>query len=624
MALTVTNGMTLLSEHDTDVFDEATTTAYTEGQRSGAGYVGYDVDIETLYNFNITDTPPADMSTKHIGVWLRISNAGDVDTKALGGMQIAVRDSSGNESYWYVGGSDTYAGGWVFFVAYCGNTPDANNGTAATLTDIVDLGVGFKMLAKNLDDNAHIDAMYYGDPTITITGTTTTAGSGFQEVFDLIDADASGLIDKQNGVFIGKGRLQFNDNGTDACTFSDEGSTFRWADLPVSTSAYGLSLGSSTGITDITLGSVVGTGDARQGVSGLNMDALGEKYNIDLSTNLGGNASNSVKFYGSSFKGAEAGVLFDDNGKTSVISATFTNCNEVDSGATNNGAEMLNIFIIDPTGNANNYGYKFPQTPSGGTLTHNGKKINFITSGTPTTQYMLNFPYTGDYDLTLEDFIFFGDYSSGTIWHGINSGTNADVTINATEGTNTAAGEYSNTNSGTMTVVAGSVSVKVTTKEADGTPIQSAIVVLKASDGTGDFPFEDVVTITRATTTATVAHTAHGMATGDKILIRDADQQDYNIIASITVTTANEYTYEVANSPTTPATGTITCTFVALDGVTDVNGELSVSRVYGTAQPVTGYTRKSTSAPYFKQGSLNGTISTSAGFDAVSVMTSDD
>lgn len=623
MALTVSSAMTLYSNHDAAEFDEGTSTLYTEGFRSGTGYVGYDVDIETLYNFNTTVAPPADMSTQHIGVWLRISNAGDVDTLANGGMQIAVRDSSANESYWYVGGADTYAGGWVFFVAYCGNTPDANNGTAANLTDAADLGVGFKMLSKSMDDNCHIDAMYYGTPLLTVTGTVTTAGLGFQEVFNLVNSAATGLFDKQSGSFIAKGGVQFNDNATAACTFSDYGSTFRWADLPVSTAAYKLSLGSSTGITDVSFGTVVGSGDGRQGVSGINMDALGETYAIDFATNLGANASNSVNLYGCSIKNAQRGLLFDDNAKTTIIS-TFTNCAEIDPGTTNNGAEILNTFVIDPIGASNNYGLKFPQTPATGTLTHNGKLISFITSGTPTTQHMLNFPYAGDYSLDLTDFVVFGDYSTGTLWHGINSGSNADITINSLGATNVTEAEFSSTAAGTVAVVAGTVTVKATAKTAGGAAIQDAVVVLKASDGTGAFPFEDVVTITRAATTATVTHTAHGMATNDKVLIRDADQEDYNIIASITVTDANTYTYPVANSPTTPATGTITCTFVALEGLTDVNGEVSTSRVYGTAQPVTGEARKSTSSPFLKAGALNGTISTSLGFDGTATMVSDE
>lgn len=67
-----------------------------------------------------------------------------------------------------------------------------------------------------------------------------------------------------------------------------------------------------------------------------------------------------------------------------------------------------------------------------------------------------------------------------------------------------------------------------------------------------------ISSITRSGTTATVTTTAaHGLATGDYVAIAGANQADYNITASITVLTTTTFTYTVANSPTTPATGTI-------------------------------------------------------------------
>jgi hypothetical protein len=69
----------------------------------------------------------------------------------------------------------------------------------------------------------------------------------------------------------------------------------------------------------------------------------------------------------------------------------------------------------------------------------------------------------------------------------------------------------------------------------------------------------NVSTITRSGVTATVTTaTAHGLATGDVALIGGATQGDYNGSFVVTVTNATSFTYVVANSPTTPATGTIT------------------------------------------------------------------
>lgn len=68
-----------------------------------------------------------------------------------------------------------------------------------------------------------------------------------------------------------------------------------------------------------------------------------------------------------------------------------------------------------------------------------------------------------------------------------------------------------------------------------------------------------VSSLTRSGTTATATCAApHGLATGDTVLVAGAGQADYNVEAVVTVVSGTVFTYDVANSPTTPATGTIT------------------------------------------------------------------
>ncbi len=68
-----------------------------------------------------------------------------------------------------------------------------------------------------------------------------------------------------------------------------------------------------------------------------------------------------------------------------------------------------------------------------------------------------------------------------------------------------------------------------------------------------------VTSITRSGTTATVQTTgAHGLASNVAITVTGAVEVDYNVVdTEITVISANRFTYDVANAPTTPATGTI-------------------------------------------------------------------
>jgi hypothetical protein len=181
----------------------------------------------------------------------------------------------------------------------------------------------------------------------------------------------------------------------------------------------------------------------------------------------------------------------------------------------------------------------------------------------------------------------------------------------------------SSTAGGSITIDnAVTVSVKVTAKELDGTNIQGAQVYLEADSG-GTLPSADSVTITRSGSTATVTHTNHGLSTSDEVTIRDSDQNEYNGIKTITVTGTNTYTYSVSGTPTTPATGTITSTYVILSDSTNVNGEVEDTNfVLSGTQPVKGTVRKSSSAPFFKPSPLSGNIS-SGGYDQIAFLSSD-
>jgi uncharacterized phage protein gp47/JayE len=68
-----------------------------------------------------------------------------------------------------------------------------------------------------------------------------------------------------------------------------------------------------------------------------------------------------------------------------------------------------------------------------------------------------------------------------------------------------------------------------------------------------------VTSLTRSGTTATaVTPSPHRLATGMKTTISGAVETAYNGLMTVTVTGESTFTYQVAGSPTTPATGTIT------------------------------------------------------------------
>lgn len=89
----------------------------------------------------------------------------------------------------------------------------------------------------------------------------------------------------------------------------------------------------------------------------------------------------------------------------------------------------------------------------------------------------------------------------------------------------------------------------------------SSLVVLSACLVNGYAFTVSITGITRSGSTATATVSATDglkLKTGQILTVAGAGQSDYNITATITVASTTTFTYTVANSPTTPATGTIT------------------------------------------------------------------
>ena len=144
----------------------------------------------------------------------------------------------------------------------------------------------------------------------------------------------------------------------------------------------------------------------------------------------------------------------------------------------------------------------------------------------------------------------------------------------------------------TVTIVVDPVTTQITVKDSDDVAIATAQVLVEAQDGTDDLPFEETVTITSVTTTASVSHTAHGMINGDKVTIRWAAETEYNGIFVISNVTTNAYDYTMlADPPGSTATiasgrAAITATGVVVAGATNGSGIVSASRTFTVDQAV--------------------------------------
>jgi len=496
MAFTITDARTTFTANDTvGGWDEGTTSYYIGadfGGREGSGFVGYDVDIETLHNFEVGVTIPTDMSGNHYGGWIRVTNGGDLDTKANGGIRLALRDSSGNESYWFVGGKDTYAGGWNYFVCDLDSTPDANNGTAATITAAVDLGVGGKCLAKSADDNFQMDLMHYGTVTqgITITGTpdigTYGTGNSWEEVYDIVDTNNYGVIAKQTGSYVAKCPIQIG--GSSTTTFNDSDTIMFYDDLPVSSTYYKIKT-DATSTTDVTLsGFILKTeGDT---AAELNMSAAINSLSYNASTVL---TSGTITFKAGTYTSNKMASCVAISTATGTILDGFT-CDYTSGLITLTGTAELKNSVI----------YK-----SAGTVAVSGSDLTKITNNTFTSSGTGHAIDLGN--VTEDASKSWTNYESG---YAIQTGTAADrtlkvnvsatktLTINVESGCSTPT--YYNTGSGTVTIVEGQVTVEVTDV------IVGSRVRVDTIDGNGDLS-TNLISETATTSTVSTNVTFSGL-----------------------------------------------------------------------------------------------------------------
>ena len=536
---------------------------------------------------------PATAVDKHLRIWINTTSVPYIDTAANGGCEIFMYDNS-TQQYITVFSSDDYFGGWFNTVIDC------NLFTSLTLANVDRWGfrMNYTSTAKNID-NVWIDYIRYLD------GYYLTGGSSSDTITlaDVATADRGtttlygyGIVLETEGVYLAYGTIQLG-NGTTTTYFEMDGEVLVFVDAPVADGLYAIN-GNGSGADILITGSTIKSG-------GTSADT---RFDFDMSTNSPGTVevTNNVFQRGGTFTFA--------SGQT-ITGNSFTDCQQI----TPNGADMTGSSVSSYGGTAGTAALVWNvATDPDGYL----DDMSF-TKGTSTV-HAIEFGSTSPSSITLRGCNFSGynaaNANNDSTFYVSDSNTGNSYTINCVGCT----GNVTYRTAGaSVTIVSDPVTVKVTTTDASGTLISSARVILRASDGTGPFPYQDTVTIVNSGTTATVTHTAHGMATNDKTEIRGASLAANNGVFQITVTGVNTYTYTMGSTPGSSPTGTITSTFVALEGLT-VAGVISTSRVYPTDQPVVGWARKSSASPYYKTGPLSGTVDSADGYNNTAVLILDE
>ena len=528
--------------------------------------------------------------------WWKVDVAAALDSFANGGVHLLQGSSLTVYKKFYVAGNDTYQlGGWRCTPIDPTATPSASRGTEPS-PDFLTFGVAFDVPASGPSKGFPFKAdMIRHGRQVEVTAGEVANPATWGTFSDYADADA-----RRWGI------LQGTDTGaslqgiavwgtaTTAVYSRDSNKTIVLLDTLGFTTTDFTQIQFSHASNDIEWDNIglVALGTLNRGI-------------IDVT------ADGAVAWKNSVFQGIDITTML----ASSVFDgSTWIGTNEVDSG----GGSLLGASILVPTVAADSYSllWNVAADPDGeldgmvfsmGANSHHA--IEFGTS-VPTSMTLRDIDFTGfgaADDANDSTFNFLD--TAGTITLNL-VGCTGNVSVKAPVG---------------LTVIVVNDPVTVTAKAVTvaGVGIEDARVHLEAVDGY--LPVADVVTIVNSGTTATVTHTAHGLVTGDKVVIRAASLDANNGVFSITETGVNTYTYTMASTPGSSPTGTITSTFVILYGLTDVNGEISTGRVFSSDQPMTGRARKSSPGdnPLYKNTVLTGTVDSTAGATFVGVMIED-
>lgn len=353
--------------------------------------------------------------------------------------------------------------------------------------------------------------------------------------------------------------------------------------VPVSSAAAGLVVRASANDT-INMTNCLHVTDTKQAFLIDPTSSASATYNFSGSVNIGWEVTNGV-----------AGVVFN--------SATFRTCNGIfltgggmDGCTIRDSATSPAVTADDPSDIVD---------------------CRFISAG---TGHAIELTTPGSYDFDGNTFSGYG--ADGTTDAAIynNSGGLVTLTING-------GGDVPTVRNGagaSTTILTSQVSFTVTVADEAGDPVENARVYARAADGTGSLPFEEACTVTRAASNAVVAHTAHGLVTGDYVRMTGVGDDAYNGVFQVTRVDDNEYTYPVSGTPPASPGGSPLATGVLLYGLTNAGGQITVSRSYSGAQPMFVRVRGDTAPTVYDTSTATGTISITAGLSLNVTLISDE
>lgn len=602
--MAVTNNATLIEDHET-------TPTYTSiGGGQGAGtetnfyYRGVTASSRkqsatTKEGFWFTDGTVHDISAAgtHVKMFINaITQAGFTDFW----MRIGSDQSNYEEHAVGVGFYDNDAGGWIPVWVEV----DAGTDTGTPVFSTVDewaIMADFGTISGNIKNFVTDQSHYATRPVLLWDGTT-------GDLDDFITTEltsGTGTLKLVNGLYTCYSNLQIG--SATSTTFDMAGKTVAFPDatwLPAASTWMGIDFDLAHASTDInaTGGSFISGNPTGATARKPSIIVTGTSGVIDFSTRQ----MDGMRIVTFTTGVTMNGGVIANSGLVTIAGADMAGTSILTSDVDADLSAAIWDTATDPNGETDNMSFSI-----GGNAHHAMEfGVNTPLTITLTGWTLVGFNALDDQN---DSALYFADTGSDVTW-----------TVNVAAGTGNF--KYKKARAGdTVIIVVSPVTMKVTAKDAnDSSLIEDAWVNVEAGDGAGDLFFEVVVTISASGTLATVAHTAHGLATNDYVNIRGAVEIDYLGVQQITVTGVNEYTYVMANSPSSPATGTINSTEMIISGQTDVNGEVEASRTYSVDQVYRGFARKTDASPFYKTSNLNGTLDKDIGENLQAALVSDE
>jgi hypothetical protein len=526
-------------------------------------------------------------------LWTYFGAPNALNTFANGGLRVTCGSGAADYKMFYMAGSDTYAyGGWLCWPVDPAQTADATQGSPSATRQFFGMVCNVSV-SIGKGNPFGVDVIRYGRGTLQIVdgdlanGFGTFAGAAAEN--DTV-SNRWGLLQDQIGSYKHQGHFLMGTSGTPV-DFRDSNRIIFIASTTKVTANFNLY--------------EVRNASSRVDWTGIAITALGtvSKGRFLMTDNA------DVNLDSCTFTDMDTFVFLS---ALEATGCTWRRCGQI----TAPGCEILNSLITSYTGASDTSALVWDAN-----VDTNGKLDGTEFRKGSGTTHAIELGTTSPTAITLTN-VTFSDYNAS---NGQNDSaihvkrTTGTVDITITGGTTPS---YK-TDGATVNIIAGAVTTAVNVKDTAGSNIQNARVLLKAATG-GPFPFDVTVTIANSGTTATVTHTGHGLSTNDKVLIKGASHLANNGVFTITVSDVNTYTYTMGSSPGSNPTGTIKSTFVFLYGLTDASGNVTMSRVVPSSQPVAGWVRKSSTQPYYREAALGGSVSNTSGYSANALMISDE